>query len=178
MHERHAERLGGGIPASEEHDLARMRVSHGLDQALVPFHVVGHAELRRGNAELRRPAAIAQVAGERDLEAAAEAEAVDHREGRLARVLNGMEDFVEQPVVLRDRSLLGAVFLELGDVGAGGEGFRPAPRNATQRTSGSASSWRIAGAMPRHMAPLIAFLFAGRLKTIQPTAPRFSTIRA
>src|SRR4030081_311507 len=52
----------------------------------------------------------------------------------------------------------------------------PAPRNTTQRTSGSASKPAIAGAMPRHIAPLMAFLFAGWSKTIQPTRPRFSTL--
>src|SRR3954469_1323099 len=53
----------------------------------------------------------------------------------------------------------------------------PAPRNATQRTSGSASNWAIARGIPRHIAALMALRFAGWLNTIQPTAPRFSTIR-
>src|SRR3979411_2076337 len=52
----------------------------------------------------------------------------------------------------------------------------PAPRNTTQRTSGSASKPAIAGAMPRHIAPLRALRFAGWSKTIQPTLPRFSTL--
>src|SRR5260221_2198605 len=51
----------------------------------------------------------------------------------------------------------------------------PAPRNATQRTSPSASNCFIAGAMPRHMASLMAFFFAGWSNTIQPTEPRFET---
>src|SRR3954451_17390490 len=52
----------------------------------------------------------------------------------------------------------------------------PAPRKATQRTSGSASNCAMAGGMPRYIAPLIALRFAGWSKMIQPTAPRFSTL--
>jgi enoyl-CoA hydratase/carnithine racemase len=53
----------------------------------------------------------------------------------------------------------------------------PAPRKAMQRTSGSASKRAMASGSARHMAPLIAFFFAGWSNTIQPTAPRFSTVR-
>jgi hypothetical protein len=37
----------------------------------------------------------------------------------------------------------------------------PAPRKATQRTSGSSLKRAIAGGMPRHMAPLIALRRCG-----------------
>ena len=123
MHEAHRQPLRGVIAPAEEHDLARARVAYGLEQALVPLDVVGEAELRRRNGELRRLAAIAQVARERDLEAAAHAEAVDHRQRGLARVLDRMQHLVEQAVVLRHRLPLGADLLELGDIGACGEGF-------------------------------------------------------
>src|SRR5437868_15025189 len=53
----------------------------------------------------------------------------------------------------------------------------PAPRKTMQRTAGSRSNSAIAGGMARHMAPLMAFFFAGWLKMSQPTAPRFSTRR-
>src|SRR5207302_10530123 len=105
-------------------DLARASVAHGLEQALVALDVVGEAELRRRDAELRRGAAIAQVAGERDLDAAAEAEAVDHRERRLRRPLDGVQHAVEEIVVVRYGAAIRASLLKLGNVRAGGEGLR------------------------------------------------------
>src|SRR5260221_151697 len=98
-------------------------MSDGLHQALMPLDVVGEAELRRRDAELRGGAAVAQVAGKRDLDAAAQAIAIDHRHGRLGRALDRMQHAVEQIVVLGHRTALGPVFLEFGDVGAGGKGL-------------------------------------------------------
>ena len=119
--------------------------------------VVGEAELRRRDAELRRLAAVAQVAGERDLEPAADAEAVDHRHRGLARILDRVQHLVEQAVVLRLRRLGRERFFSNSEMSAPAENASvPAPRNATQRTSGSASKRAIAGAMPRHMASLMA----------------------
>ena len=124
MNQSHPKNLVGGVAPAEEHDLARPRMTHGLEQALVALDVVAKAELRRRDAELRRLPAVAQVAGERDLHAAAQAIAVDHRHRRLERALDRMQHAVEQAVVLGDRQALRAVLLELRDVGAGGEGFR------------------------------------------------------
>ena len=55
VHQPHGERFVGVVAPAEEHDLPRARVADGLEQAPVPFDVVGEAELRRGDAELRRP---------------------------------------------------------------------------------------------------------------------------
>src|SRR5256885_4722991 len=52
----------------------------------------------------------------------------------------------------------------------------PAPRKMTQPTSGSRSKRSMAAGIPRHMAPLMAFLRAGWSKMIQPSAPRFSAV--
>src|SRR5260221_455416 len=49
--------------------------------------------------------------------------AIDHRHGRLGRALDRMQHAVEQIVVLGHRTALGPVFLEFGDVGAGGKGL-------------------------------------------------------
>ena len=103
VHQSHRQRLLGGVAPAEEHDLPRARVAHGLEQPLVPLDVVGEAELRRRDGELRALPAVAQVAGERNLEPAAHAEAVDHRDRGLARVLDGVQHLVEQAVVLRYR---------------------------------------------------------------------------
>ena len=108
VHQPHGERLVGGVAPAEEHDLARARVADRLEQPLVALDVVGEAELRRRDAELRRRAAVAQVAGERDLQAAAHAEAVDHRERGLARILDRVQHLVEETVVLGDRTLVRA----------------------------------------------------------------------
>src|SRR5690606_10211768 len=123
VHQPDAQRLRRAIAAAEEHDLPGTRMAHGLDEPLVALHVVREAELCRRNGELGRGAAIAQVAGKGDLEAAAHAEAVDHGEGGLARALDRVEYLVEQAVVRRHGGAFGAVALELGDVRAGSEGL-------------------------------------------------------
>jgi len=177
MHQPHGERLRCRIAPAEKHDLSRTRVTHGFQQALVALDVVGEAELRCRDAELRRGAAIAQVAGKRHLEPAAHAKAVNHRHAGLERVLDRVQHAVEQIVILGNRAALGARLVEFRDVGAGGERLGTGARNATQRTPRSASKRAIASGMPRHMAPLIALRRFGLSKTIQPTLACFSIFK-
>jgi len=78
------------------------------------------------------PLIALRFAGERHLEPAAHAVAVDHRHRGLARVLDRVQHLVEQAVVLGHRGVLRADGLEFRDVGAGGERFgaRAAKRHA------------------------------------------------
>src|SRR5260221_7793797 len=121
MNQAHRKGRARVVALAEKHNLPRPRVADGLEQAFVALDVIGEAELGRRDAELPGGAAVTQVAGQRDLEAAAETETVDHGERGLARGLDGMQHPVEQLVVAGDGAAPRADLLELGDVVAGGE---------------------------------------------------------
>ena len=150
MHQPHGECLVGVVAPAEEHDLARARMADGLHQALMALDVVGEAELRRRDAELRRGAAVAQIAGERDLDATAQAEAVNHCQARLGRALDGVQHAVEEVVVLGHRAALGAPFFKFRDIRAGGErlGTRAAKGDAAHFVVGVEALHRIRDAAP------------------------------
>ena len=158
MHQSHGERLRCRIAPAEEHDLPRARMAHGFQQALVALDVVGEAELRRRDAELRRFAAIAQIAGERHLETAAHAEAVNHRDRRLERALDRVQHAVEEVVILGDRAALRARFVEFRDVGAGGErlGAGAAERDAAHLAIGVEARHRLRDAAPHRAVDRVA----------------------
>ena len=89
-----------------------------VDQALQRAVLVTHAEFAGRYAKLGIVAADAQVAGERRAEAAAHAEAADHRDRRLGAVEQLVGDGDRHLVELGDHLRIGALFLELADVGA------------------------------------------------------------
>ena len=99
-----------------------MRRTDDVHQPLDAFHRIREAEPRRRNGEARVVGGEAQIAGQRHGDAAAEAEAVDHRDHRLRRFADGAPGAAGQPVVF-DRGVgIGAQRAELADVGAGDEG--------------------------------------------------------
>ena len=72
------------------------------------------AELDLGQAEARRGDADPEMAGQRDLQAAAECRAVDRRDHRLGAILDPVQHSMQPGLARR--------LAELGDVGAGDEG--------------------------------------------------------
>src|SRR5258708_39515993 len=64
LHQAHGRGLVGLVAPPEQHDLAGARMADRLHQALMALDVVGEAELRRRDAELRGGPAVAHVAGE------------------------------------------------------------------------------------------------------------------
>ena len=97
----------------------RHALAHQARQPLRPAVAGDEAELDLGLAELGVLAGQAHGAGQRQLAASAEREAVDAGDDRLAQVLDGIDDGLPAVGVLlgRDRRLL----RQLADVGAGDE---------------------------------------------------------
>ena len=123
MHEADRKRLGRGVAPTGEKDLPRVGVAYRLDQALGAFDAVAQPQARRGNSHLHVIAAVAQVASKRDLYAAANAEAADHRDHGLGRALQRMQRLVDQAVENRDLLRRRASRFELGDVHPHGKGL-------------------------------------------------------
>ena len=167
VHQSHRQRLVGLVAPAEEHDLPRARMADGLEQALVPLDVVGEAELRRRDAELRRSRAVAQVAGERDLHPAAEAVAVDHRHRGLERALDRVQHAVEQVVVLPYGLFVGALRVEFGDIGPCRErlGAGAAERHAAHLRVGVELLHRRRDAAPHGVVDRVAPAPAGRTRS-------------
>src|SRR5260221_11254053 len=118
MNQAHRKGRARVVALAEKHNLPRPRVADGLEQAFVALDVIGEAELGRRDAELPGGAAVTQVAGQRDLEAAAETETVDHGQRGLARVLDGMQHPVEKLAEAGAGAAPRADLLEPADVGA------------------------------------------------------------
>src|SRR6185437_2570157 len=78
---------------------------------------------RRRHAEARGVGGDAQVGLQRHADAAADAEALDHGDGRLADLAELGVRQLGDPVIFGDRLRRGALLLELRDVGAGNEGL-------------------------------------------------------
>src|SRR5215213_3776975 len=103
---------------AREDQLHRLTLADESRQALGAAAAGDDAEVDLGLAEARRLAGDADVAGEGQLAAAAEAEAVDHGDDRLGEGVHGGEERARRHhVALRD----GGAPHELTDVGAGDE---------------------------------------------------------
>ena len=95
--------------------LQRLADSGDARQPLGAAGAGQEAELDLGHAQLRRRDGDPVMAGERDLEAAAEGGAVDRGDDRLGAILDDVDDLGEHRHLHR--------LAELGDVGAGEEGL-------------------------------------------------------
>ena len=162
-------------PALEQ-DLERDR---GPDQAHQRRHLgVRHhqAEVLDRRAEAARFAADAQIAQRRDLEAAADADAVDLRDQRMAAARERIARCVHDAAVLDRLRLVRALGRELADVVARRERFLAgaAHDHAAQRRrrpTVARSPRRARATSPR----VSAFSFSGRLRTTVAIAPSRST---
>jgi hypothetical protein len=116
-----AQRLLRAVHAALEQDLERVRRPDQLEQRLQLGVRDDEAQARDGDAETRARATDPQVAHGRDLQAAADAQAADLRDHRVAalrdRVHRGVGALVIAPRLV-DRA---AALLELADVGADAE---------------------------------------------------------
>src|SRR6185503_9330224 len=92
----HIERLLSIIPPPQKHEFTSARMADRLKQTLMAFDVVADAKLCGRNGELGRRAAVTQIAGQRELEPAAEAEAMDHCDRRLRCSLDRIQDLIEK----------------------------------------------------------------------------------
>src|SRR5262249_15928036 len=90
-------------------------------QALDSGRGVAEAESGGGNAEHRVVRRVAEVRGQGEGAAAADAEPVDEGDARFGEPEQALEGLCVLPIVCRGRGTA-AVLLELGDVGAGDEG--------------------------------------------------------
>ena len=171
-------RLGGReMPRGVEDLLGAAGPTRSI--SFLTSEAVAQAEPRRRDGEARRCPPRCADRRTAPRQAAADAEAVDHGDGRLADRLESAATAVSPtPVVMRD--LLGrcAHLLELGDVGAGDEGLlaraRAAPRRGWRDRArsgrGSPGSPPTCRATGRCACP-------GLLNTIQPIAPSACAIR-
>src|SRR5216683_1334028 len=117
----HALRFWRGEMARGEEDLLGVGRADEIDQLLDAAPAISQPQPRRRDAEARILRGDAQIAAQRDAESAADAEAVDHGDGRLAHLLQRRQRALGDLVVLRDAFGRGALLLELRDVGAGDE---------------------------------------------------------
>jgi hypothetical protein len=119
-------------------------------------------ELVDGRAEAARLRADAQIAVRGDLEAAAHADAFDHRHQRMAALLEGRQRAVHvRPVGARLLDV-GALGLELGDIITGCEGLvtGPAHHDATGAVLGGQTGDRLPQALPHRPGERIQLLGA------------------
>src|SRR5258705_6424615 len=161
VHQPHAQRvLGAEVGARGEEELLGVRGADQVHQLLHPAVVITEAEPGGRDAEARVVRRDAPVAGDRDADAAADAEAVDHREQRLAergqRLRSGRRD---APVLLLVGRVAPAV-LEVGDVGAGHEGglARPGEDDAPDRVVGRELPHVLGHALPHLLAHRVALV--------------------
>ena len=114
--------LGIELARRVEDFLGEGRPDH-IDQLLEPGIGIAESELRRGNGEARIVGADTQVAAQRQADAAADAIAADHRDGRLGIIVDRRIGALDRLVVAGDGFLVGALVLEFRNVGAGHEGL-------------------------------------------------------
>ncbi len=170
------QRLLGAELAGGEEDLLGDRRPDQVDQRLDAAEAVAEPEPRRRDGEAGALLADAQVAGQRHRQAAADAVAADHRDGRLGESPPWRRWRRPRPRVARLGGGVGPLGLELRDVGAGDEGASPAPVKTTTRTSGSASKAASTSGIARHMSSETALRRSGLLKIIQPIGPSLRPI--
>ena len=139
-------------PRGEE-DLLRRRRADETRERVEARHVVAEAEPRGGDREHRVVRRVAEVRAERGRHAAADAEAVDHREERLAEARERVEGARGRAVVLARRRRRRCARCSNSEMSAPDTKARsPAPRSTTTRTDGSASSSATAPGIACHIA--------------------------
>ena len=145
-----------------------MRRADHVHEALDALHRIREAETRRRHGEARAVGGEAQVAGQRHRHAAAEAEAVDHRDHRLRRGADGAPGATGEPIVFDRRAGIGAQGAKLADVGAGDERLLPGPaQDDDADLAVGAPARRAPSASPSHTSALSALCAAGRLTVTQ-----------
>ena len=134
------------------------------------------AELVDRHAEAAAFAADAQVAQRRDLQPAADADAVDQRHRRMAAV---GDRAAARRAGSRRRPCPASKLLRSVSNSAmslpGAKALPPAPRSTMQRTASSADSSRIASPSRCHIGLVSAFSLSGRFSTTVAMAPSRST---
>ena len=166
----HQRRLGIEGHAADQQLLRGRRpdqVGHATQALVSVSDAVAHRRLREGRLRRRD----AQVAAGRDRNAAADAEAVDRRDGRLARVVER-----GQSALAGARVVLGAVFAHallfvLRDIGTGDERLAAGARKHDHAHLGVGLDRSTASPMPCHISSEIALSLSGLLKTMWATAP-------
>src|SRR6185369_201744 len=114
----HHLRFGGGELARGVEDFLREGRADHVDQLLDALIAIAETELGGGYAELRIVRADAQIAAQRETDAAPDAIAADHGDGRLGEVEHRGVSPIDRDVIAIDFLLAGALALELGDVRA------------------------------------------------------------
>jgi hypothetical protein len=109
----HLQRLGGGELAGGEEDFLGEGRTDQINQLLDALVAVTETELGGRHAEFRIVRADTHVAAQRQADAAADAIAADHGDGRLGKLEDGGVGLVDGLVVTIDRLLAGAFALEL-----------------------------------------------------------------
>src|SRR6185437_5728979 len=95
--------------------------AHEIGEVARRREEVSKADARRGDREHRVHRGDAQVAGDRDVEPAADAVAADRCERRLGEVVDRLQRRLGDPLVVKHRLVRRALVLELRDVVARGE---------------------------------------------------------
>src|SRR5712671_7698978 len=116
--ESHGARLFGIELARRVEDFLGEGGAHHVDELFQPMERLAEAELRSRHRETRIIRADAQVATQREPDAAADAKAADHRNGRLRIIVDRRIGAFHGLVVARDRFLIGPFVLESRNVGS------------------------------------------------------------
>src|SRR5664279_4989425 len=95
----HCQGLGGGELARGEEDFLGKRRSDDVDQLLDALETIAEAELGGRHAEFRIVRADAQIAAQRETDAAADAKAADHGDGRLGEFIDRGVGFIDRDIV-------------------------------------------------------------------------------
>ena len=172
VHQAHLVGFLRGILLGGEQELHGARQADDARQPLDAQEAVAEPELGRRHAEARALVAVAQVAAGREVHAAADAVAGDLGDGRLGEIVERLVAFLGDRVVADLRLGVGALALELGDVGARDEGLAAGAAHHHAADLGirrrSPSGRRRSSS---HMSSETALSLAGLLKTTWPTAP-------